>query len=138
MIFKFQKQKASAYRAALAVAATLFLTTAFTNNRGTPKFMNQTGVFYADTLFWSGENHEIYFKGKVMLRYGKQNFKGNGSFSVIGKVGLLIFDGNHESLNSSILLSGKKCEIVTLNAKEATKKYGSTGNMGAVEITSLK
>lgn len=143
MLSKYEQKRRIAYQLALFVPiiAMLFVTTAFSSikdaNAGT-KYSQKSGIFYADTLFWSGENHEIYLKGKVIVKHSENNFKGNGSFSFLGKVHLLIINDKPVSLNSSIVLSGIKCEVITLTKEEATKKYGSEGKLGAVEIKAIK
>jgi hypothetical protein len=74
----------------------------------------------------------------VVVKHGENNFKGSGSFSFLGEVHLLIINDKPVSLNSSIVLSGIKCEVITFKKKEAIKKYGSEGKLGAVEIKAIK
>jgi bla regulator protein blaR1 len=143
MLSKYEQKRRIAYQLALFVPiiAMLFVTTAFSSTKDAnadTKYSQKSGIFYADTLFWSGENHEIYLKGKVIVKHSENNFKGNGSFSFLGKVHLLIINDEPVSLNSSIVLSGIKCEVIALTKEEATKKYGSEGNLGAVEIKAIK
>jgi hypothetical protein len=143
MLSKYEQKRRIAYQLALFVPiiAMLFVTTAFSStkdaNSGT-KYSQKSGIFFADTLFWSGENYEIYLKGKVVVKHGENNFKGSGSFSFLGEVHSLVINDKPASLNSSIILSGIKCEIVTLSKEEAIQKYGSEGEFGAVEIKAIK
>jgi bla regulator protein blaR1 len=143
MLSKYEQKRRIAHQLALFVPilAMLFVTTAFSStkdaNAGT-KNSQKSGIFYADTLFWSGENHEIYLKGKVVVKHGENDFKGNGSFSYLGEVHLLIINDKLVALNSSIVLSGIKCEVIKLNKEEAKGKYGSEGKLGAVEIKAIK
>jgi len=143
MLSKYGQKRRIAYQLALFVPiiAMLFVTTAFSStedaNAGT-KYSQKSGIFYADTLFWSGENHEVYMKGKVVVKHGENDFKGNGSFSYLEEVHLLIINDKKVALNSSIVLSGIECEVIKLTKEEAMKKYGSDGKLGAVEIKAIK
>lgn len=139
MISKHDQQSRIFYPLVLffSMVVVLFATTAFSN----PENMNaelrhgeEKGFFYADSLLWSGADQKVYLKGKVQVVHGENNFKGNGRFSFLGKVSLLIIDGRPATLNSSIQLSGKKCEIITLSKEAAQQKYGLDGSSGAVEI----
>jgi RNA polymerase sigma factor (sigma-70 family) len=94
----------------------------------------QEGTFYATNLYWSAENHELYFKGKVKVDIGKNNFVSNGSVTFLGKVYLLIVDDNPVKLDSTITLSQKQYRLTQLNSREASQKYGEQGANGAVEI----
>jgi hypothetical protein len=143
MLSKYEQERRIAYQLALFVPiiAMLFVTTAFSNTKdvnASSKNSQKSGIFYADTLFWSGENHEIYLKGKVVVKHGENDFKGNGSFSYLGEVHLLILNDKPVALNSSIVLSGIKCEVIKLNKEEAIGKYGSEGKLGAIEIKAIK
>lgn len=92
------------------------------------------GTFYADTLLWSAVNREVYLKGEVVVRIARNNFKGKGSFSILGEVHLLTLNGTPVPLNSPVILSGKKCRVAMLDKEGALLKYGPEGNFGAVEI----
>jgi bla regulator protein blaR1 len=143
MLSKYEQKRRFAYQLVLFVPiiAMLFVTTAFSSTKDAnvvTKYSQKSGIFYADTLFWSGKDQEIYLKGKVIVKHGENNFKGNGSFSFLGEVHLLIINEKPVTLNYSIVLSGIKCEVVTLTKEEATKKYGSEGKFGAVEIKAIK
>lgn len=148
MLSKFEQKKRFIYPLALFVpiVAVLFFTTSFTgtNNAiidkatGTVLLTQKPGIFYADTLFWSGEDHEVYMRGKVKVRYGINDFTGDGGFAILGKVHLLVFNDKPVSLNSTIILTGIKCEVLKLTEKEAIEKYGSEGKLGAVEIKAIK
>jgi hypothetical protein len=93
-----------------------------------------TGTFRASKLEWSAENNELYFKGKVRVDFKKQRFHGNGSFTFLGKVHLLIIDEQQIALGNSIKLSDDDYKLVTLDSEAATEKYGDKGLRGAVEI----
>lgn len=143
MLSKYGQKRPIFYRLSLfaPIIVTLFITTAFSNPENVSIGLidkQEQGFFYADTLFWSEEDQKVYFKGNVKVKYGQNDFKGEGSFSFLGKVNLLIIYDRPATLNSSIELSGKKYEIITLSEKEAQKKYGSKGEFGAVEIKIFK
>ena len=140
MLSMFNQKRRSAYQLVLSVPliVILFLTTAFKNTDGVTSGANpgqKQGIFYADTLFWSGETKEIWLRGKVTVKFGKNDFKGDGSFSSFGKVDLLMVDGQKASPNASIDLSGKKCKVAALTKEDAKEKYGLDGEFGALEIT---
>jgi len=140
MISKLNQKRRSAYQLVLFVPLImiLFLTTAFKNIDGAfpdIRLGQKQGEFYADTLFWAGETKEIWLKGKITVKFGNNDFKGNGSFSGFGKVNLLIVNDQKASPNASIVISGNKCRVVALTKEEAMKKYGSEGEFGAFEIT---
>jgi hypothetical protein len=116
----------------------LFLTTGFKNTNGSTSTIDpdqKQGTFYADTLFWSGETKEIWLRGKIKIKFGENDLKGDGAFSCFGKVHLLIVDGRKASPNASIVISGKKCIVGTITKKVAMEKYGLEGEFGALEIT---
>ena len=98
----------------------------------------ENGTFYASRLFWSGENNEVYLKGKVRIKFSNNNFKGNGSFTFLGTVHLLIFNDKPAILDSTIKLSEQRYHLTRLDSKEATKKYGEKGRQGAVEISAIE
>jgi bla regulator protein blaR1 len=125
----------------VSIVVTLFITTAFSNLKTPyPGIIDneKSGIFYADTLFWSGEDQKIYLKGQVKVNYGRNNMSGQGSFSFLGKVNRLVINGTSATLNSSFQLSGMKCEINVLSAEEAQKKYGTKDNFGVVEVNTVK
>lgn len=138
MISKFNQKRRSAHQLVLFVPLIMILTTAFKNTDGASPDIGlgqKQGEFYADTLFWAGETKEIWLKGKITVKFGNNNFKGNGSFSGFGKVDLLIVNGQKASPNASIVISGNKCKVVSLAKEEAMEKYGLEGEFGALEIT---
>ncbi|MES2796289.1 MAG: sigma-70 family RNA polymerase sigma factor [Bacteroidota bacterium] len=94
-----------------------------------------SGTFYATKLHWSETNHELYFKGKVVVSIEGNNFVGDGDFTFIGKVYHLVVDGISMKLDNTIKLTEKKYNLKKLSAKNAEKKYGEIGKMGAVEIS---
>lgn len=137
---KFNQKRRPAYQLALFIPliALLFTSTAFRNpivSIGESKSDKCDGVFYADTIFWSAEAKEIWLKGKMRVKFGQNDFIGDGSFSGFDKGSLLIVDGKKPVLNASIVIAGKKCNVVILNKDEATVKYGTEGNLGAIEVT---
>lgn len=143
MLSKFEQKSRITYKLALVIPifAVLFITTAFSSAKDSNIDVNNSkeqGIIYADELFWSGENHQVYLKGKVQVKHGENNFQGEGTFSNFGEVHLLVINGKPATLNSSVTLSGIKCEVVTLTKKEAVKKYGSDGRFGALQIKALK
>ena len=102
------------------------------------KSEEQEGTFYATSLYWSAENHELYFKGKVMVDVGKNNFVSSGSVTFLGKVYLLIIDESPVKLDSTIKLSQHQYRLKQLNNREAITKYGEKGENGAVEINVIE
>lgn len=102
------------------------------------KSEKQEGTFYATSLYWSAENHELYFKGKVKVDVGENNFVSSGSVTFLGKVYLLMIDDNPVKLDSTIKLSQQQYRLTQLNSREATSKYGEKGENGAVEINVIE
>lgn len=94
----------------------------------------EKGTFRASALYWSEKNKEVYLKGKVRVDFREQHFQGNGSFTFLGKVHLLIVDGQQVITGKTLKLADDDYELVTLDSKEATKKYGDKGLYGATEI----
>jgi hypothetical protein len=143
MLTKYDQKRPIFYRLTIfvSIVVTLFVTTAFSNLKTLNPGLTgneKSGVFYTDTLFWSGEDQKVYLKGKVKVKYGENDFGGQGSFSFLGKVNLLVVNGTPATLNSSFELSGMKCKISVLSAEEAQKKYDTEGKFGAVEINTVK
>lgn len=150
MLSKYEQKKGSAYRLVLfiPVVVMLFLTTAFTSTNSAIqtttakevsdiKSNQDSGTIYATKLFWSGKDSTIYLEGRVKINYeGSQTSALWGYLSFL-KVNLLIINGKPGTLNSTIRL-GKNCNVIQLTKEEAMKKYGEKGNLGAVEITSIK
>ncbi|HKG07686.1 MAG TPA: M56 family metallopeptidase [Pedobacter sp.] len=135
---KFNQKRRPAYRLTffIPLIALLFTSTAFRNPMVSMGGSGKSdGVFYANTIFWSAGAKEIWLKGKMKVKFGQNDFTGDGSFSVFDKGSLLIVDGKKPVLNSSIVITGKKCNVAILNKDQATAKYGAEGNMGAVEVT---
>ncbi len=106
------------------------------NNLHTVK--KESGTFRASELYWSEENKEVYFKGQVRVNFKEQHFQGNGSFTFLGKIHLLIIDGQQVTLGKTLKLANEDYELVTLDSKEATEKYGDKGLYGAAEISRTK
>jgi RNA polymerase sigma factor (sigma-70 family) len=98
------------------------------------KLRKERGTFRATELYWSRENKEVYFKGEVRVNFKKQRFRGNGSFTFLGKIHLLIIDGQEVELGKTVKLADEDYELKTLDSKEATEKYGDKGLYGAVEV----
>jgi hypothetical protein len=98
----------------------------------------QEGTFYATSLYWSADNHELYFKGKVKVDVGENNFVSSGSVTFLGKVYLLVIDDSPVALDSTIELSQNEYRLKQLNEREATKKYGERGENGGVEINVIE
>lgn len=99
------------------------------------KSEGEKGTFYASSLFWSGENREVYLHGKVSIRFENNNFTGEGSFSFLGTVHLLIINDQPASLDATVTLSNQAYRVIRLTSQEATNKYGEKGRQGAVEIS---
>jgi hypothetical protein len=95
----------------------------------------ERGTFRATTLYWSEKNNELFFKGQVRVNFKDQHFHGNGSFTFLGKVHLLVVDGQQVTVGKTLKLADDDYELVTLDSKEATEKYGDKGLYGAAEIT---
>lgn len=94
----------------------------------------QSGSFYTDKLLWSGTTKEIILSGSTTVKLRNNNFKGDGTFSILGKTHLLIVDGKEMTPDSQLSIAGRKCTMMTLTKEEAIAKYGSEGALGAVEI----
>lgn len=94
----------------------------------------EKGSFRASALYWSEKNTEVYFKGRVRVDFKEQHFQGNGSFTFLGKVHLLVVDGEQVTVGKTLKLADDDYELVTLDSKEAAGKYGDKGLYGAVEI----
>lgn len=120
------------------VFSCLFIGTLSVQSQTKNRDAGQTGTFYTDKLSWSSVTKEIILSGNTSAKLRNNNFKGNGSFSILGKANLLIVDGKQLTPDSPMNTSGKKCTIVTLTKEEAVKKYGSEGSLGAVEISVSK
>ena len=93
------------------------------------------GTFYASRLFWSAENNELYFKGKIKADMNDQNFIADGTVNFLGPIYLLIVNNEQVRLNSTIELSKQKYALKRLNDSEAMQKYGEKGRRGAIEIS---
>ena len=94
------------------------------------------GTFEATNIFWSKEDNELYFQGKVKVNLGDSHFSGNGSFNTgsLGKVYFLVVDQQPIALDAKVHLSGKRCKVFKLSKEEAFKQYGAKGKQGAIEI----
>lgn len=95
----------------------------------------EKGSFRASELYWSEHDKELYFRGKVRVDFKENHFQGNGEFTFLGKVQLLIVDGQPVSSGKTVKLANEDYELVTLDSKEATEKYGDKGLNGAAEIS---
>lgn len=95
----------------------------------------EKGTFRASELYWSEENNEVYFKGQVRVDFGRQNFRGKGSFTFLGKIHLLIIDGQEATLGMTVKLVDDDYTLITLESKQAIEKYGNKGLYGAAEIS---
>jgi RNA polymerase sigma factor (sigma-70 family) len=93
------------------------------------------GTFYASQLFWSGTDHELYFKGKVIAHMNDQDFIVDGSVNFLGPVYLLIINDEQATIDSTIKLSKQQYRLIRLSDKEAAQKYGEKGKRGAIEIS---
>ncbi|WP_422082178.1 RNA polymerase sigma factor [Ulvibacterium sp.] len=98
----------------------------------------EKGTFSASRLFWSKKNNEVYLKGKVRVDFEDSDFQGNGSFTFLGKVHLLVIDGQQIDIGKTIRLSDSNYKLVRLNSNEAMAKYGAKGEQGAIEISVVK
>ena len=95
----------------------------------------ERGTFTADSLVWSGDNHQIYLKGTMLVRFGKNKIRGTGSYSFLDEVYLLIVNDTKIPHDTPINLSGRKCELLKLTTQQAIERFGEAGNRGAVVIT---
>ncbi|MDO1451245.1 sigma-70 family RNA polymerase sigma factor [Rhodocytophaga aerolata] len=99
------------------------------------KSEGEQGTFYASSLLWSSENKEVYLQGKVRVRFNKNNFEGDGSFSFLGPVQLLMINDQPATLDATVALSNQIYKINRLTSRQAVQKYGEKGRQGAVEIS---
>lgn len=95
---------------------------------------NVSGTFYGEKLYWSEENNELYFEGKSIIKFGKNNTITNGRINFLGKVYYLVIDGKPAKLGDNINLTNKKYNLRSLAVHTAIKKYGNAGKNGAIEI----
>ncbi|AYQ31912.1 RNA polymerase sigma factor [Runella sp. SP2] len=95
---------------------------------------NVSGTFYGERLNWSAENNELYFEGKSIIKFGKNNTITNGRINFLGKVYYLVIDGKPAKLGDKINLTNKKYSLRSLSAQTALAKYGDSGKNGAIEI----
>lgn len=95
---------------------------------------NVSGTFYGEKLNWSAENNELYFEGKSIIKFGKNNTITNGRINFLGKVYYLVIDGKPAKLGDKINLTNKKYSLRSLSAQTALAKYGDSGKNGAIEI----
>lgn len=140
MLSKSNKKRRPAYQLALFIPliAVLFTSTAFTKailSKPEISSYKTQGIFYADAIYWSAAEKEIWLRGKMKVKFGQNDFFGQGEFSGFDKGSLLLIDGKKPTLNSSTNISGKKCSVVILSKDEASAKYGPEGKVGAVEVT---
>lgn len=101
----------------------------------TAKSNAESGTIYAEKIRWSEKNHEVYLEGKVKVDFVDNRFSGNGSFTFLGPVHFLIFNGEPVALGSALKLLRKGYYLTRLDEKEAVQKYGEKGRQGAVEIS---
>lgn len=95
---------------------------------------NVSGTFYGEKLYWSAENNELYFEGKSIINFGKNNTIMNGRINFLGKVYYLVIDGKPAKLGDKINLTNKKYNLRSLSTQNALAKYGDSGKNGAIEI----
>jgi RNA polymerase sigma factor (sigma-70 family) len=95
---------------------------------------NISGTFYGEKLYWSEENNELYFEGKSIIKFGKNNTVTNGRISFLDKVYYLVIDGKPAKLGDNINLTNKKYNLRSLSVQTALSKYGDAGKNGAIEI----
>lgn len=95
---------------------------------------NVSGTFYGEKLNWSSENNELYFEGKSIIKFGKNNTITNGRINFLGKVYYLVIDGKPAKLGDKINLTNKKYSLRSLSVQTALAKYGDSGKNGAIEI----
>jgi len=140
MISKYEQKSRIADRLAIlaVIIAGLFCKTAFTNPDPIIAFNENSGYFYADTIYWSGENQKVYVRGDVEIKVGENDVSGTGSFSFLGEVKLLIVNGAPAKMDEAILVTGKKCEVLILSELRAEKEYGEDGKHGAVIIKTIE
>ncbi|CAG4999570.1 hypothetical protein DYBT9275_02255 [Dyadobacter sp. CECT 9275] len=94
------------------------------------------GTFYAEKIFWSEKNNELYLLGShVKVDLNTQKFTGSGKFSFINRFSYLVIDGVQVKPNDTIKLTAKKYNFLELQESEGIKKYGDKGKSGVVEIT---
>ncbi len=98
----------------------------------------ERGTIYASRLFWSGEDNELYLKGKMRVEFAEHDFTAEGTCNFLGPVYLLVVDGKPAALDSTIKLSGEQYQLTRLSNREATEKYGERGRQGAVEISVME
>lgn len=96
-----------------------------------------SGTFYANRLFWSSVNNELFLKGRVKVNLNTNKFGGLGTFSFINNIDHLVVDGTPMKLNETIELTDKKYYLNELSEAEAVRKYGDKAKV-VVEITSAK
>lgn len=95
----------------------------------------EQGSFRATGLFWRKDNLEVDFKGDVRVDFKDQHFQGKGTFNFLGKVHLLIVEGEQVIQGKMIKLSNRDYHLTLLNGTEAAAQYGDQGKNGAVVIT---
>lgn len=136
MLSKYDQKNRIVHRLALfsIIVSGLFVTTAFTNPEPVVSVTENSGYFYADTIYWSSKNQKVYVRGNVEIDVGDNGVNGNGSFSFLGEVNLLVIDGTPAKKDEAILVTGKRCDVLILSEEEARKQFGDEGNRGAVVI----
>jgi hypothetical protein len=103
-----------------------------------PKRAKGGGTFRATELYWNKDNMELDFIGTVRVDFKAQHFQGTGKFNFLGKVYLLIVDGQQVAMGKTIKLSDQDYNLTELDSKEAISKYGDAGKNGAVVIEASK
>ncbi|MCG8373830.1 MAG: hypothetical protein MI700_09865 [Balneolales bacterium] len=134
MLSKYDQKSRIFYRLPvfITIVAALFTTTAFTSPQ--KAVSENSGYFYADSLYWSEEDSKVYFRGNVIIKYADNDVSGEGSFSFLGEVNHLYANGTLLKKGTILFLSGEKHEITSITAEEAREKYNTDGQFGAVEI----
>lgn len=102
------------------------------------KTKKQKGTFTATSLRWSSKNNELYFEGVVKVDVGQNDFQGDGTFTFLGPVYLVMVNDTPAEHDTTIKLAQQTYSLTTLNETEATDKYGEKGRHGAIEISTTK
>ncbi|MCF0069687.1 hypothetical protein LZD49_04335 [Dyadobacter sp. CY261] len=138
MLSRFNQKKKPAWQLILFIPLliVLFLNTAFKN---TNDFLPDSiqGIFYADEIHWSGEK-EIWIRGSMKVKFGSNDFTGKGSFSGFDRGSLLIVDGKRLSVNESVHILGKRCNLIFLTKEQAKIKLGTDGTVGVVQVNTSR
>jgi RNA polymerase sigma factor (sigma-70 family) len=99
-----------------------------------PSKANISGTFYGEKLYWSEVNNELYFEGKSIIKFDKNNTIMDGRISFLDKVYYLVINGKPAKLGDKVNLTNKKYNLRSLSVQTAIEKYGNAGKNGAIEI----